>query len=608
MDSDVAIPRSIWGRENDGAPPESEIIFEWEFNHSVMPRSITRLTGEARVNDAFCEMLGYTRDDLGDETTWHGLTHPDDLAETQRQMDELLAGQREESHFEKRFLRKDGTVINAEVHSSLRRDATGSPLYFATTILDITERGRVDEQLRQSAEVYRAMFDSANVGMAQVGMDGTFMDVNQAQCDILGYTREELLGMRIADVTHPDSVAEDVARLDRMFAGEGQSTRIDKRYVRKDGTSVWADLSTVMVHKADGSPDYLVSVIQDITGKKQAETALRASEAELREAQRIARVGSWTWDIKADRFDWSDEMFNLFGLEKTMLPSSLAEVMMDAIHPDDREKAEQARQYLAERRKPITPLEYRVFWADRSVHTLWAEAGDLLLDVDGEPALLMGTVQDVTERKRAEQELSEERELSAAKLARSFASMIQVVSQLIEARDPYTSGHQRRVSELAVLIAKRTGMLESQIEDIRIAALIHDAGKISVPAEILSKPGKLSPIEFELIKGHSNAGYQIVAAAHLEGPTAEIVYQHHERCDGTGYPRGLKGDELLPESKVLMVADVVEAMMSHRPYRPGLGAEAALGEIEAGAGQRYDTDVVAACRGCFREGGFEFSE
>jgi len=282
--------------------------------------------------------------------------------------------------------------------------------------------------------------------------------------------------------------------------------------------------------------------------------------------------------------------------------------MMDAIHPDDREKAEQARQYLAERRKPITPLEYRVFWADRSVHTLWAEAGDLLLDVDGEPALLMGTVQDVTERKRAEQELSEERELSAAKLARSFASMIQVVSQLIEARDPYTSGHQRRVSELAVLIAKRTGMLESQIEDIRIAALIHDAGKISVPAEILSKPGKLSPIEFELIKGHSNAGYQIVAAAHLEGPTAEIVYQHHERCDGTGYPRGLKGDELLPESKVLMVADVVEAMMSHRPYRPGLGAEAALGEIEAGAGQRYDTDVVAACRGCFREGGFEFSE
>ena len=131
---------------------------------------------------------------------------------------------------------------------------------------------------------------------------------------------------------------------------------------------------------------------------------------------------------------------------------------------------------------------------------------------------------------------------------------------------------------------------------------------MSVPAEILSKPGELSALEFELIKGHAESGYQIIASADMAGPIDEIVHQHHERCDGSGYPRGLGADELLPESQVMMVADVVEAMVSHRPYRPGLGVDAALGEIERGAGLQYDAGTAAACVRVFRERGFAFSE
>ena len=151
-------------------------------------------------------------------------------------------------------------------------------------------------------------------------------------------------------------------------------------------------------------------------------------------------------------------------------------------------------------------------------------------------------------------------------------------------------------------------MPDDEIEEIRVAALIHDIGKMSVPSEILSKPGALLPVEFEIIKGHAEAGYQILTASDMEGLTPEIIYQHHERCDGSGYPRGLSADQLLPQAKVLMVADVVEAMTSHRPYRPGLGVDAALAEIARGSGGLYDRDVSEACATVFCEQGFAFTE
>jgi putative nucleotidyltransferase with HDIG domain len=230
---------------------------------------------------------------------------------------------------------------------------------------------------------------------------------------------------------------------------------------------------------------------------------------------------------------------------------------------------------------------------------------------------MFGIIQDITERKQTEAELTRrevrlaellaERERHLERLHASLAAIIDVTSQVVETRDPYTAGHQRRVSELAVCIAQEMGMTAEQTEEIRVASLIHDVGKMSVPAEILSKPGKLMDIEFALIKRHAEDGYRIIDSANMEGPTAEIVYQHHERCDGSGYPRGLTAEELLAESKVVMVADVVEAMVSHRPYRAGLGIDAALDEIQDGAGGRYDARVAEACVRVFLDGGFAFS-
>jgi len=164
------------------------------------------------------------------------------------------------------------------------------------------------------------------------------------------------------------------------------------------------------------------------------------------------------------------------------------------------------------------------------------------------------------------------------------------------------------VADLAVAIARRMHLPEQTcVDPIRTAALVHDIGKMNVPAEILSKPGTLTDVEFGLIKSHSQVGYDILSRTQLPEPVAEVVLQHHERLDGSGYPRGLTGDDILPEAQVLSVADVVEAMSSHRPYRPALGLQEALEEVTRWSGIRYDADVVDACVAVFREDGFSFS-
>jgi HD-GYP domain-containing protein (c-di-GMP phosphodiesterase class II) len=174
-------------------------------------------------------------------------------------------------------------------------------------------------------------------------------------------------------------------------------------------------------------------------------------------------------------------------------------------------------------------------------------------------------------------------------------AFMQVMESTIAARDPYTVGHQRRVCQIACAIGKEMGLSQDQNRDLRIACTLHDLGKIAIPTGILSRPGKIAPLEFELIKTHPQVAYDILKPINLPGNTAEIILQHHERLDGSGYPRGLKGDDILLEARILAVADVVEAMCSHRPYRPALGLSDALEEVSRHQGILYDADVVKSC-------------
>jgi len=188
-----------------------------------------------------------------------------------------------------------------------------------------------------------------------------------------------------------------------------------------------------------------------------------------------------------------------------------------------------------------------------------------------------------------------ERDQYLTRLETTLDTVTVAVSNMVELRDPYTAGHQRQVAQIAVAIARHLVLLEEDIKGIEVAATIHDIGKIAVPAEILTRPGRLNPAELEIVKTHAQAGHDVVADVPFPWPVAEMVLQHHERLDGSGYPNGVKAGDILMGSRIVAVADVVSAMSSHRPYRPALGLAVALDELQANSGRLYDSDVVDAC-------------
>jgi len=220
----------------------------------------------------------------------------------------------------------------------------------------------------------------------------------------------------------------------------------------------------------------------------------------------------------------------------------------------------------------------------------------------------LAAVADVLATLITKRRVDDELQATLVRLRRTLGGVIDVLVSTVESRDPYTAGHQRRVSDLSRAIATEMGLPRDTIEGVRVAGAVHDIGKISVPAEILSKPGRLTAIEFQLIQAHVTIGYDILKPIRFSWPVAESVLQHHERFDGSGYPAGLAGSSIRVEARILAVADVVEAMASHRPYRPALGIEKALEEIHRGRGMQYDPDVVDACARLFEVRGYRLSK
>ena len=228
----------------------------------------------------------------------------------------------------------------------------------------------------------------------------------------------------------------------------------------------------------------------------------------------------------------------------------------------------------------------RIIWVSMTMRAVRDEKGQILY--------YEGFNEDITIKKEG-----------IERIRKALGATVQAMAVTVETRDPYTAGHQRRVADLARSIATEMNLPADQIDGIRMAAIIHDLGKISVPAEILSKPTKLTALEFSLIKTHAQSGYDILKDIDFPWPIARIVLEHHERINGSGYPNGLIAEEALLESQILAVADVVESMASHRPYRPALGIDAALKEIENNRGTLYDNAVADACLRLFREKGYQ---
>jgi PAS domain S-box-containing protein len=339
-------------------------------------------------------------------------------------------------------------------------------------------------------------------------------------------------------------------------------------------------------------------IAHDITERRKAQEATQASEKWLRQITDNMLDMITQLDLQGRYVYASPSHIPILGYKPEEL---LGRSIFAFMHPEDKGKVIQGIQGALQTRTPGS-MEFRFRHAQG--HYLYLESmGNFLHDSKNEITGAIFGTRDVTARKQAEEALKG----TLKKLKSANEGIIQALAVTSEARDPFTAGHQRRVADLAQAIAREMPLSQDQIEAISMAGMIHDLGKISIPADILSKPSRLLDLEMKLIRMHSQAGYDILKDVEFPWPIAKIILQHHERLDGSGYPSGLKDQEILPEAKVLMVADVVEAMASHRPYRPAHRMGKVLEEIRTKQGKLYDPQVAEACLRLFKEKRFRFS-
>lgn len=345
-------------------------------------------------------------------------------------------------------------------------------------------------------------------------------------------------------------------------------------------------------HQRNISEEHFLSAVANtlaiVIQRRKAEQALQEREASLAYAQSIAKMGNFDLNISTEAVRWSDEVFRIFGLNpKTDVFND--KTFVNHVHPEDLPFVREVLNSAIYNHEPYK-VTFRIIRPDGKVRYV-KEQAEVTYDLNGRPTRMVGTVHDITEQTIVNERIKK----TLDNLHSAFKGSIKAMASTVEMKDPYTAGHQRRVADLARAIGEYMGLSKKQVEGVQMAGLIHDFGKISVPAEILSKPGRITEIEFGLIKHHSQVAYDVLKTVDFPWPIAEIVLQHHERMDGSGYPNGLKGDEIRIEARILAVADVVEAIASHRPYRASLGVNTALEEIKRNKGILYDAEAVDAC-------------
>jgi len=442
-------------------------------------------------------------------------------------------------------------------------------------------------------ETVRTLVTASPSAIISVDLEGRATAWNRAAERIFGWTAREVIGKPLP-MTPPEKAEEVKSLRQRALRGETVTGYEGKR-LRKDGSLIDVNVAVGPAHDQHGRVVGTIGVMTDVTERRRAEEKLNRTTAQLNALIQSSPAAILGLDMESRVTDWSPAAERMYGWS-----AKDAIGMPLPLIPEDRREEHAVLLKRSLGGEPLVDYETRRLRQDGSQVDVSVSTA-LLRDAGGEVVGRLGIHLDITERKRAEEKLL----ASAHMLRKTLFSTIDVICKIVEARDPYTSGHEERVGALAMAIARDMGLPEDSVEGVRVAAAIHDIGKLQVPIEILSRPGKLGDAEFAIIKTHPQVGYDILSGFEFPWPIANIARQHHERMDGSGYPNALRGEDILLEARVLTVADVVESMSSHRPYRPAHTLEEALGEIEQHRGTKYDPRVVDACLKLFREGGYK---
>lgn len=462
-----------------------------------------------------------------------------------------------------------------------------------SSVRDIAEQKSCNEALKETETKYRTIFESTGTAIAIIEENTIMTLINSEFEKLCGFSKEKVEGKKswTEFASKPDLERMKQYHHKRRSDPDSAPRNYEFTFINKCGEEKRVYLTAAMI---PGTKKSVASLI-DITERKLAEEALMESEDKYRSLFENTKDVVYITSKGGEFVDINPAGAELFGYNRKEMLSSV-NIMDIYSNPTDRESF-------------VTDIETKGFLKDYPLDLRNKDGRDLktlvtsVVRTDNNNNIIgyHGIIRDVTEQKRAEEELKD----SFNKLKKAMNGTVQAMKLTAEMRDPYTAGHHLRVSNLAVTIAGEMGLPEERTEGIRMAAIIHDIGKVCIPAEILSKPGLLSEVEFNVIKTHPQVGYEILKTIEFPWPIADVVLQHHERMDGSTYPNGLKGDEIMLEARILGVADVVEAMASHRPYRPALGTDKALKEISQNSGKLFDREVVRACLSVFKSG-FEF--
>jgi len=440
--------------------------------------------------------------------------------------------------------------------------------------------------LKQSEERYRSILENIQDGYFEIDLNGNFTFFNHSICMLFGCSKDEMTGINSRQFTDKNNTEEVLKTYKKVYKTGEPDKGYEWRVIRKDGTRRCIEVSISLLKDSFDQPKGFGSIVRDITERKLEEDKFRKIYMMSPESIAITRLQDGTIVDVNKGFEvtlgWNRE--DVIGTKSMEQPMNF--------WVDLRDREQMVKDLRAGR--DILHREIAFRRGDGSERAGIYSARTI--SINDEEHLIF-VLQDCTEHQKMSMELQRTLEI----LRRGFDTTINVMISAVEMRDPYTAGHQRKSSNFAVAIAAEMGLEQEKIDGLRIASIVHDIGKLSVPAEILTKPTRLTPIEFSLLQEHSRCGYEMLKNVESPWPLAEIVYQHHERINGTGYPRNLTGDEILIEARILAVADVVEAMASHRPYRASLGMEKALEEIEKNRGILYDKNVVSACLRLIRE-------
>lgn len=592
--NDVHYPRSVYGSEVDSNPEQVEAEYKSLFDLAPNGIITVDLKGYVRsCNKAFTKLAGYSKEEIvGKHFSKLPTLRAKDIPQYVKIFTSIVTGKTLEP-FDFKWIRGDGAERLGEIQVALVK-VNGHYQGMMAVLWDITERDKTTKALRDSEENLKRYLDSAPDAIYISDMKGTLLYGNKKAEVITGYQREELIGKNFMNLNllPPKSLAKTVKLL--ATGTMGISTGPDELEIRKkDGSLIPVEVSSTPI-KEKGK-FVAIGFVRDISDRIQTKKKLQESE----ESYRLLVENANEAIIVVQ-----DGMFKFANAKASELSSYpinelLTKPVIELIFPDDKEMVAGYHNDRIEGKSVPKIYSFRLVRKDNTI--TWAEVNGVLITWEGKPASL-NFINDITERKRFE----EDREALLEKLRGTVESTINAIATLVEKRDPITAGHQRRVAKLTAAIAEELGLPEEQIVTLKVAGLLHDIGKVEIPSQILNKSSRLSDAEYKMVQYHVEAGYDILKTLELPWDICLAVFQHHERMNGSGYPKGISGEDICLGARILSVAEVVEAMSSIRPYRPSLGMNKTLEEISLNKGDLFDADVVDACLRLFNEKRFVF--